>query len=94
MERISQQSTARVMDDPEISRHAERRLKKRLGIKKRACARVAKNALLRGTKNGLEDRMDGYYEINDHAVIYMQSIFIFRENKLITVYPAPKNMRR
>jgi len=77
-----------------ISKHAQRRLKERLGVRKSACQRVAKNALLRGKRAAMDDRLDGYYIINDDARIYRESIFIFRENTLITVYPQPKNNRR
>ena len=85
-----------------ITDHAYDRMKERLGWNKKAAERMAQKAFQEGiqhweTKGSLHRYLDSIYLSHRNATamrIYGQAIFIFKEDKLLTVYAMPPKYRR
>lgn len=84
-----------------VSKHAEQRMKERLGLNKRSIARIAEKAYMNGirrkdTKGMLSKWIDGVYLKNKNANnirLYGDMLYIFCDNILVTVFQIPTNMR-
>ena len=85
------------MNDINISRHGARRMRKRLGIKKKSVDRMAEKALTYGVthaeaKGSLSRYMDGLYLSHGTANnmrVYNRRVYLFRGMSLITVINLP-----
>lgn len=81
-----------------VTKHAERRIRQRLGINKSAADRTAEKALRNGIThaeaNGkLSRHLDGIYLLNykpNNLRVYNHSVYLFNGTTLITVLPLPK----
>ena len=83
--------------------HGEARMKERAGIGKSAkkIERMAKNALERGcahknTKGALRRYLDDKFNVygqGNNMRVYAGQLFIFEEERLITVYPLPSKFQ-
>ena len=90
----------------EISRHARKRIKERVGVGSSNVEKIAKKALEQGishnqTKGRLNKWITEQYFYNKRAnniKIYGEKAYIFRFEKLITVIPVPcvltKNLKK
>lgn len=86
----------------EITRHAEQRMRERLGINKKSIERIAQRAFDEGikhseTKGNLNKWVTSVYFKNESANnirIYGNTLFIFDDNKLVTVYYIPRNLTK
>lgn len=88
-----------------VSRHAETRAKERLGLDKKAAARIAVKALAIGLRPDqtsgdlrcyLDEEISRY---RDHGQVYdlrlyAQRVFVFCDSHLVTVFNIPKNLVR
>jgi len=85
----------------EITRHARKRFKERLGLPKRCCKKQANKAYNDGFKhsqaNGRAKKyIDGLYlkyRKANNIRIYNESIYIFVGSLLITVFSLPVNLK-
>lgn len=84
----------------DLTRHAEKRIRQRLGISKKATERNAEKALLHGVTHAeatghLCKYLDGIF-LRDYKPtnmrVYNHSTYLFRDTKLITVLPLPRNL--
>ncbi len=83
-----------------VTKHAEKRIRQRLGINKRATDRAADKALQFGithaeAKGKLCRYLDGLFLLNrrpNNLRVYNHAVYLFRDTKLITVLPLPKNL--
>lgn len=81
-----------------VTRHGEKRIRKRLGLKKKSADRIAEKALERGVthaeaKGSLGSYMDSLFLSHGTANnmrIYNRAVYVFRNNVLITVLALPK----
>lgn len=84
-----------------VSRHADRRVRERIGIPRSAVQRMAVKARNDGvcrldTHGPLRRYMDALYHYNDTADnirIYAEKVWIFSGTTLITVWDLPKKYR-
>lgn len=89
--------------DPDvvITDHAHKRLKERLGLPKSARQRMVQKAFDEGwthadARGRLKRFLDGkWLEHRDCANvrIFAEHLYFFAENRLVTVYEVPKNLR-
>lgn len=85
-----------------ITEHAYDRMKERLGWNRKAGERMAQKAFVQGithgeTRGSLHRYLDGIflsYNNANNMKIYGEAIFIFRNDKLITVYALPTKYRK
>lgn len=86
------------MDDTvKVTRHAEKRARQRLGIKKSAVERTAEKALEYGithaeAKGKLSRHLDGIFTLNykpTNLRVYNHNVYLFNGTTLITVIPLP-----
>lgn len=85
-----------------VTKHAQRRMKERLGISKRTTLKNAKKALEVGIKHSetsgsLHRYISSLYwkeRTANNARIYCDSVYIFHNETLITVFPLPQRYRR
>lgn len=84
-----------------VTNHAEKRMKKRMGINKKDIDKIAKKAIEGGimhseTKGQLHHYLDKVFlshRTGANIRIYQQKIFIFTSNfTLVTVLPVPTNL--
>ena len=83
--------------------HARERLKERNGIPKSAIGRIIERAYTSGlkredTKGQLRAYLDEQYRKNggfgDELRVYGDYLYVFHENKLITVFTIPQKLRK
>jgi RNA:NAD 2'-phosphotransferase (TPT1/KptA family) len=80
-----------------ITRHAYKRGKQRLGLKRKALQRMAKKALKKGdshrdAKGAFKRYLDSVYYSHRNAnnlKVYGHHIYLFRDATLITIYHVP-----
>lgn len=85
-----------------VTHHGQKRVKKRCGINKKAAKRAADNALERGVthkqaKGKLKEYLSDLYHHSKAANnlrVYAEKVWIFKNNKLITVYHLPKRFKK
>lgn len=85
----------------EITKHADKRLKERLGLPKSARSRITEKAFLKGkthadARGKLKRYLDGCwlsYKTCNNVRLYSEHIWFFKGNRLITVYDIPNNMK-
>lgn len=86
----------------QVTKHAEKRLRERLGIPKKACSRHAQKALDEGLKHSeLSGRAKRYFDglfLRKHAAsklrVYGEFVFLFNTGDvLITVLDIPDSLR-
>lgn len=85
-----------------ITEHAYERAKERLGWKTKALDKMAERAFLKGikhrdTKGGLMRYLTKLwfsYKHCNNVRIYGENIFFFCDNKLITIYQLPNDLRK
>ena len=85
-----------------VTHHANKRMRERVGIPKRAIDRYAENALDNGLthadcKGSLKRYIDSLYFRNHDANnirIYNGNVYIFHDDVLITVLKLPKKYRK
>jgi len=83
-----------------LTAHAIKRIKQRLGIKRRAANKTAQRAFERGiTLANARGELKWYlnkiylnYRKADNIRVYGMHVFLFAEAKLITVYHLPRNL--
>lgn len=84
-----------------ITRHAEQRIRKRLGVKRKAVEKIAIDAYTNGKshsecKGNLKRYLDGQF-LKEYKATNMrvqnQMLYIFNDNTLITVLLLPDNLR-
>lgn len=82
-----------------VTKHAKKRIHQRLGIGKKASDRLAKEAFEKGlTRDDLTGLLRKYideiylsYGTANNLRVYNQKIFIFCDNRLVTVLPLNQN---
>ena len=81
-----------------VTRHAERRIRERVGIPKKACRRAAAKAITQGirrtdTEGGLRQYLDWLYfskgGMASNIVVYGDKVYLFNDDTLITVMNIP-----
>lgn len=80
-----------------ITRHAEKRLKRRFGANKASIEGICRKALEEGIGHDqAKGKLKKYFEMLYHknltatnTRIYSQFVFIFTGNRLITAFPLP-----
>ena len=85
-----------------VTKHAMKRTKERLGLPKRVSEKNAEKALLYGirhkeTSGSLHRYIEVLYWKNQAANnirIYCNSVYIFNDDTLITVFPLPQKYRK
>lgn len=86
--------------DVDVTKHATRRIRQRLGINKKSVDKNAERALQFGithseAKGKLCKHMDGIYLQNRRPTnmrVYNHSVYLFRDKTLITVIPLPHRL--
>lgn len=86
----------------EITRHAEQRMRERLGLNKKSIERIAQKAFDYGvkhsdTKGNLNKWISKIWNNNknaDNIRIYGDMIYIFCENTLVTTFHIPRNLAK
>lgn len=84
-----------------VTKHAETRIRDRVGIPKRAVARHAEMALgngrswreIRGRVGEYARRLYFRYGIADNLRVYRGNVYLFHGNVLITVVNIPKSIQ-
>lgn len=84
-----------------ITRHGDKRTRKRVGVNRSAVERLARKALADGTtrydaKGGLRRYLDALYHYNgqaDNIRVYAEKVWIFSGNILITVLDLPQKYK-
>ena len=84
-----------------VTKHSESRSRERLGIPKKAVAKMAEDALLKGKRHSdfsgsIKRYLDGVflqYGNANNMRVYVQHLFIFAGETLITVWPLPPKYR-
>lgn len=84
------------------TKHSKKRIKERLGLSKNLTDKLAKKALEEGithkeTTGRLNKYIAGLYFYNKKANnirIYNQKVYIFYNQKLITVHDLPTNLKK
>lgn len=88
------------MEEVAVTRHGMKRLKERSGIPKKSAERQSNMAIQRGIPHGkmtgslfkwvtskaLNEKKKGHY------FFYNNSLFIFKDERLITIIPLPTNL--
>ncbi len=90
------------VEDNNVTEHAYERAKERLGWKSKVLEKMAEKAFLEGikhkdTKGSLMRYMTKLwfkYKHCNNVRIYGENIFFFCDNKLITVYQLPNDLRK
>lgn len=85
-----------------MTKHADQRMKERLGIQKCSLSRVEKNALARGKSRkdytgDMRKHLDGLYlkrGTANNMKVYQQSVFMFEKKNLITVIKLPNRLKK
>lgn len=88
-----------------LTRHGERRVRKRTGVPKRSAARAVGRAVLHGTpreavSGGLRRYLDILYRRSASQgkdadiIVYGNNIYLFCNKALITTWPLPERYRR
>lgn len=80
-----------------VTKHAEKRIRQRLGINKKSIGKAAEKALQLGVthaeaKGRLSKYLDGIFLLNcnpNNMRVYNHAVYLFRGTKLITVLPLP-----
>lgn len=80
-----------------VTKHAGKRIRQRLGINKKATARNAEKAFAQGithaeVKGKLRKYLDGIFLVNFNPTnmrVYNREVYLFRDTTLITVLPLP-----
>ena len=81
-----------------VTKHAIKRIHQRVGVGKKASAKLAKEAFENGLKRTevtglLRKHLDDVYDASGTANnlrVYNQKVYIFCENRLVTVLPLPQ----
>ncbi len=84
-----------------ITEHAFDRAKERLGLNRRATERMALKAFVAGKKHAqckgqLKKYIDGIYlqyENCNNVRLYGEALYLFHNNKLITIYNLPNELK-
>lgn len=84
-----------------VTRHADRRIRQRVGLPRKAVEKNAQAALEHGirhadTSGSLHRYIAALYWQNESANntrIYNEQVYIFHDETLITVYPLPAKYR-
>lgn len=84
-----------------ITRHGDKRTRKRVGVNRSAVERLARKALADGitrydAKGGLRRYLDALYHYNgqaDNIRVYAEKVWIFSGNILITVLDLPQKYK-
>ncbi len=84
-----------------ISKHAFKRVRKRLGLPKKSAETLVRDAQAKGIRQvqvsgSLRRYLDHFQHNNgvaDRAVIYREYVFALRGQTLVTVYPLPTKYR-
>lgn len=87
---------------PRVTYHARKRMKERMGVNKSSVDRMADIAYEKGichsdTTGDLHRWMDAQYlsqKIANNMRIYGETLYVFRDQTLITVLHVPNRMRR
>jgi hypothetical protein len=90
------------MTDMRTTHHGEKRVRKRIGIKKKAVNAMRDAAFNKGIKHSqATGRISRYFDrlFLEHATannirLYANYVWIFAGETLITVFPIPSNLRR
>jgi hypothetical protein len=85
----------------QVSKHAEKRIRKRLGIPRKAIAKFIDEAETRGTPlNQFKGRVKKFYDAisirhsaGNKTFSYRDYLFIMQDDILITVYEVPKYLQ-
>lgn len=83
--------------DVYVTRHADKRIRQRLGVNKKSTDKIAEKALEFGithaeAKGKLSKHLDGIFLLNykpTNMRVYNHSVYLFNGNTLITVLPLP-----
>lgn len=83
-----------------VTKHAEKRIRQRLGINKKSTDRAAEKAIQFGvthaeTRGKLHRHLDGIFLLSykpTNMRVYNHSVYLFRDTKLITVLPLPRKL--
>lgn len=83
-----------------VTKHAKNRIRRRVGIPKRAISRHAEMALghgktyseVKGSIGEYAKRLYSRYGTANNIRVYQGNIYLFRENVLITVVNIPKSI--
>lgn len=84
----------------DITAHAEKRIRKRLGIPRKAVERFVKEAhqsgipakQFKGRVKKFYDAVSIKYQAGNQSFFYREYVFIAQDNVLITVYPVPRHL--
>jgi hypothetical protein len=83
-----------------ITNHGEERIRKRAGLNRKACDRLAMKALAEGTwrKNVHKRKLRRYLDYWKHKgdgelVVYGENVFVFDNNVCVTMWQLPNGMR-
>lgn len=84
--------------DVYVTRHADKRIRQRLGVNKKSTDRIAEKAMEFGithaeAKGKLSKHLDGIFLLSykpTNMRVYNHSIYLFNGNILITVLPLPR----
>ncbi len=83
-----------------VTKHAEKRIKQRIGVPKSGAAKLAKTVLEKGLKHceavgSLRRYIDGLYlkHLNaNNIMVYGEKTYLFCNDVLITVLPLPREL--
>jgi len=86
--------------DVVVTKHAEKRIRQRLGINKKSTEKAAEKALQFGithseAKGKLSKHLDGIFRLShnpNNMRVYNHAVYLFRDTRLITVLPLPKQL--
>ena len=84
----------------QVSRHAEKRMRERCGLNRKAVERMAQKAFDKGikrsqTKGNLNKWVTGLWSRNksaDNIRLYGDKVYIFCDNVLVTVMQIPRDL--
>lgn len=85
-----------------VSLHAERRLRKRLGVPRRSVRRIAIDAYLNGRKREdvtglvrryMDRKFEDYGKNANNMRLHHNRLFMFTDQLLVTVYLLPESYR-
>ena len=87
--------------DLTVTRHADRRIRQRVGLPRSAVTRNAQSALEHGlrhsdTRGGLHRYIQALYwkyQSANNTRVYNGCVYIFHDDILITVFPLPQKYR-
>lgn len=85
-----------------VTYHAEARVRERMGVPKRAVARMAERAFREGAKHSeYSGRMRRYLDqvyLKEHKTnqlrVYNQCLFLFADDVLLTAWQLPQELRK